>query len=164
MNNKIVVPVAVAIIGVGVGFFGGIKYQQFKGGAMANFANMTAEQRQATFQQFRGGTGGNTARRGGTGGQFINGDILSKDDKSITVTVMGGGSKIIFFSPSTSIGKTTEGTQEDLAVGKRVMVSGNTNSDGSVTAQSIQIRPDMPAGSNTNPPAPGAQTLPTNNK
>ncbi|OIO07392.1 hypothetical protein CO115_00755 [Candidatus Falkowbacteria bacterium CG_4_9_14_3_um_filter_36_9] len=55
-----------------------------------------------------------------------------------------GGSKIVFLSDSTSIGKTTDGTVADLEAGKQVTINGKDNSDGSVTAQSIQIRPNLP--------------------
>ena len=153
MANKHITTIVVAVVVGGASFFGGMKYGQSKAGpSLANIQNMSPEERQQLFQQFRGGGtgGGQGSRRGGgfggrAGGQFVNGDILNKDDKSITIKLSDSGSKIIFFSTSTMIGKTTAGTATDLEVGKRVMVSGSANSDGSVTAQTIQIRPSESA-------------------
>ena len=81
---------------------------------------------------------------GQNGDTIINGQILSKDDKSITVKLRDNGSKIIFYSDQTTIGKFTSGNVNDLAVNLNVMINGKTNADGSVSANSIQIRPELP--------------------
>jgi hypothetical protein len=142
-NVFIAVIITVIIAGAG-SFFGGIKYTQAKDAATRT-QQMTARTGGAANGQFGQRAGGAGAR----GGSFINGSILSKDDKSVTIQLQGGGSKIILLSGSTTIGKTTDGTVSDLEVGKTVMVTGQPNTDGSVTAQSIQIRPAglAPAGS-----------------
>lgn len=115
-------------------FYGGFFYgksvaKNIAGGASAQFA--------------RGNRvgGANGAGRGMRNGQFINGEILSKDNNSITVKMMDGSSKIVFFSASTTIARTIEGAATDLSVGERVMVGGTAGGDGAVVAQSIQIRP-----------------------
>jgi len=85
----------------------------------------------------------------GGGSNFISGDIISKDNNSITLQLSNNsGSKIIFFSSKTQINKSAAATSDDLAKGTSVSITGTTNSDGSVTAQSIQIKP---SGQNTRP-------------
>lgn len=70
------------------------------------------------------------------------GTILSVDDKGITLDVKPNGSRIIFITSETKILKSTEGTQSDLKEGSSVTITGTPNSDGSITAKSVQIRPE----------------------
>ena len=92
-----------------------------------------------------GGTGMNGSMRGAFGGATI-GTVLSKDATSITVLTPGGGSKIILYSPSTTVAKSASGSISDVTVGSTITAIGSTNSDGSVTATSIQILPQLPVG------------------
>lgn len=71
----------------------------------------------------------------------VNGEIISADEKSVTVKLPDGGSKIVILSEKTSINKAAEATKEDLKVGEKVAVFGSENTDGSVTAQNIQLNP-----------------------
>lgn len=126
---------AVIILGIGTGsFYGGMI-----------FAKENLQQRisgaGARFQQGGSINGNGAGSRGvGMGGEFVNGEVLSKDDTSITVKLRNGGSKIIFTSAATKVGKSVEGSLSDVTIGEHVMISGENNSDGSITAQSIQIR------------------------
>ena len=145
---KKIAPIIIAIIAAGgVSFYGGMKYQE---GKTPNFQNLSQEERQQMFLQ--GGVGARGARTGAdtsiarTGAAMNSavGEIISKDDKSITVKLRDGGSKIVFFSEKTAISKTAEGSQADVVVGENVTINGSANSDGSVTATMIQIRPALP--------------------
>jgi hypothetical protein len=134
-KNLIIAIVVTLVVAGGGGFFGGMKYGQ----------SLTPAR--GTNGQFAGARGSSNTPGGAAGARlrggsgFVNGDILSRDDKSITVKNRDGGSQIVFFAPSTAIGKTTDGTAADLTVGENVMVNGTANPDGTVTATNIQIRP-----------------------
>ncbi len=135
MKHVIVIVAVAAVVGAGA-FFGGTKYAESKtpvrGGAG-----------QARTGQFGGqGFAGGAAAR--ANGGVTAGEILSKDDKSITVKLRDGGSKIIFFSDTTQVMKAAAGTSDDLAVGAQVTATGSANADGSISAQSIQLRPNAP--------------------
>lgn len=131
MKNNVVITVVVLIVGVGA-FFGGMKYQE------------TKSARAQSARQFPGGgrQGGNgQGRFGGGAGRPVVGEILVQDDKSITVKLQDGSSKIVLVSDKTTINKATEASKDDLKTGVRVAATGTENSDGSVTAISIQVNP-----------------------
>jgi hypothetical protein len=138
--------IVIVLIIAGGAFFAGMKYGQGKGSgsfSRAGFQNPSSEERQQRIQQ--AGTAGGFRTMGGNnrGNGFISGEIISKDDASITVKLPDGGSKIVFFSEATDITKSAEGTSGDLTTGEAVMVSGTSNSDGSITANLIQLRPEI---------------------
>lgn len=141
-KNKYIAIGIVALIITGVSaFYGGTVYENnsltmqglLRSGNRTSFGangnNPSGSQRQG------GGIG-----PGGNNGGFVNGEITAKDDKSITIKGRDGSSKIIYFSDSTEIGKTVDGSASDLNTGEQVLVNGKSNPDGSVSAQNIQIR------------------------
>jgi uncharacterized protein YneF (UPF0154 family) len=134
-KNLILILIALIIVGVG-GFFGGMKY-----GESQALKNLTPEKMREIFQQ-RGGQffAQNQSQRQRAGQNFLSGQVISKDEKSLTVKLPDGSTKIIFLSQSTQILKATEGSIDDLQVGKEILVTGNQNADGSLTAKTIQIR------------------------
>ena len=71
------------------------------------------------------------------------GEITKTDDTSITIKTPDGGSKIILISDSTTFNKATTGTKTDLIVGANVSITGDNNSDGSITGKNININSDI---------------------
>ena len=145
--NKTIIIAIVAILVVGsVSFYAGMQYGKSKNQtASGNFANLSPQERQARMQPGGGGAGGPRGTRAGA--NFATGEIISKDDKSITIKSGDGGSKIVFFSNATQIMKTASSSPAELKVGEQITTNGTANSDGSLTSQSIQIRPNI-----ANPP------------
>jgi len=143
MNKKfIVIGILVALVfGIG-GFFAGMRYAPSKK-TVSGGANLSQADRQQRFSQMGGGQSG--GRMGGTqaGGSFINGEIIAKDDKSVTIKLGDGGSRIVFYSSSTQVQKMADMLLADLTIGQKVATSGTANSDGSITAQTIQLRPEV---------------------
>ena len=140
MMKKTIPILLILILAVGIGaFYGGMKYNQSKNPlsrfSNQNFQNMTPAQRQQLLQR-----NGTNTRAGANGTNFISGQIISKDNNSLTIKMPDGSSKIVFFSNSTEISKSASGTPDDLTVGTTVSANGSANQDGSITAQSIQIR------------------------
>lgn len=131
-NIKIGIMVVVAIVVIAGSFYGGMVYKGSQTPARRTFGPGTAGTRFAT------------------GGSVSIGSIVSIDGTSITLKMQNGSSRVILYSPTTEVGKFVTGKTSDLQAGENIMVSGQTNSDGSITAQSIQIRP---AGQNA--PMPG---------
>lgn len=125
--------VALVIVGA-LAFFGGMKYQESKSTGR-QFADGVNSRQGGQIGQGRFG-GGNA-----NGNRPVTGEILSVDDKSITVKLQDGSSKIVLLSDKTMINKATEASKSDLKVGGRVLATGTSNSDGSITAQNIQLNP-----------------------
>lgn len=73
----------------------------------------------------------------------VRGDIVSVDEQGITVKLTDGSTKNVFLSSSTSITKATSAAKADLKTGETVMVFGQTNADGSVTAQNVSLNPQQ---------------------
>ncbi|MFN3301719.1 MAG: hypothetical protein ACK413_01665, partial [Patescibacteria group bacterium] len=97
------------------------------------------------FQRNMGGF-----RRGSSGVNFLIGEVIAKDEQSLTIKMPDGSSKIVFYSDSTQIFKMTEGTVDDIEIGKQITIQGLKNSDGSYTAKTIQLSPRYLNSRNSN--------------
>jgi len=156
-KNQLIAGIMITVVIAGGGaFYGGIQYEKSSltkqgllrqeprtGGGPNQFGAGNRQPNQGG-RQFGGPGGGPN----GSAGDFATGDIIGKDDKSITIKTRDGSSKIIYFSDSTTIGKSAQGSVSDLNNGEQVLVNGKSNPDGSLSAQNIQIRP---AGSEVRP-------------
>ncbi len=124
--------ISIAVVVAVIFFFAGNAYGKHKA---ANAVTATVGQYGSRSGGFAGGM------RGGAGGGIVSGTVVSADANSITVQSGTAGSKIVLVSPSTTVAKSVTGSLADIAVGSTVTVIGTANSDGSVSATSVQIRP-----------------------
>lgn len=107
-------------------------------------AGYVVHQPQNPSAGFGGGSFAQTGRRGamgGSGNTFVDGQIIAMDATSLTLQLRNGNSQIVFYSTSTPILKLAAGSAADLSSQKEITVTGTQNPDGSITAQSIQLRP-----------------------
>lgn len=150
---KPVKPVVVAGIAVvfGIaGFFGGMYYQQsqrqtFRMGTFSPGGNFQGQ----AGQPNRGQNAGFGNRGSGMG--RVMGEILKLDDQSMTVAMQDGSSKIVLLSPETTYTESSKASKDAVKVGVTVSVFGNTNTDGSVMAQDVQLNPQIPSMQQGNP-------------
>ncbi len=118
---------------MGGSFYGGMTYAKSQTPA------------RPTAGQFGAGRTG-FARGGAAGGGAATGQIVTSDSTSMTIQLANSSStQLVLLGNSTTIAKTVAGSSADLTPGTNVIVVGQANSDGSITAQSVQIRPAMPA-------------------
>ncbi len=118
-------------------FWGGIKYEQ-KQPSEDNFQTMRGMRQSGTMPA--------ALHRQGEGSGMIRGEIISQDEEGIIVKLADDSSKIILISENTKINKATEATPDDLVIGEQIMVFGQTNSDGSISATQIQLDFEMGRG------------------
>jgi len=149
MKNNLLITILIAIIVGAIGFFAGTKYQQSK--TASGFTRQFGQFGNGQQRIIMGGSGGRTQGNGRMGAGQVLGEILNQDDKSITVKLQDGSTKIVFLSDTTNINKATTGSKSDLKVGVRVGVFGTENADGTVTAQNIQLNPTIRGTTGVNP-------------
>lgn len=134
-------PLVVVLITIGVGaiaFYGGMQYQ---------LSNQTGGGRNFMLnQQGAGRNGSNVGTRRMGGGQPISGEIINMDTDSLTVKLIDGSSRIVLLNDKTIYNKTASVEKTELKVGEKVGIFGSTNSDGSVSAQNVQLNPQFRMG------------------
>ena len=112
-TNLTVIALALVVVAGAGGFYAGMKYQQNKRGT---FFTQTGNGQDRTGGIMRGGNGTRNGPASPSLGGFrpVTGEIIKSDDTSITVKLADGSSKIVLVTEKT---------------------------DGSVTAQNVQINP-----------------------
>lgn len=129
MNKTIIGAVVVSlVVGFGAGYF----------------IHSSPTQTQNPQAGFAGRNG--VGVRGGAGGAggLLSGTVATKDSGSITIDTRDGSSHVVLITPATTVQKSVNGSVSDVSVGSTIIVTGTTNSDGSVSAASIQLRPSTP--------------------
>jgi hypothetical protein len=157
MKKNLIILIIAIIVAGGAGFFGGTQYQKSTGTKVAangfnraGFAGMATGQRTGT-------------RNAANGSGFTSGQILAKTDNSLTIKLASGGSEIVFLAPSSQIMQSSTTTIANLNVGQSVMVTGTANSDGTVTAKTVQVGDFRFGGMGGNRPASQNGQAPANN-
>ena len=140
-NTAIIVAVVLIIIAAAGGFYAGLSYQ--KSQARSSFAG-----------RFGGANGQSLGQNANFGS--VRGQVLSMDNNTLTVKLSDGSTKIVILSGSTAFVQSAKASLSDLKTGDTVNAIGTTNSDGSVTAQNVQINPTQqmrPQGGGQQSPA-----------
>jgi len=132
-NNNIIMVILLLVVAV-VSFYGGTLYQS------KNYPNSFANRGMMDNSGPRGQNGIAFRNRNGSQG-MVRGQIENMDDKSLTIKMPDGSSKLVLLTSSTTIDKVDQTTKADLKTGQTVAVFGAANSDGSISATSIQLNP-----------------------
>ncbi len=139
MKKLILIAAVALLVGGGAGFYSGMQYGT---GQAVSAAGSRSQFASGRMNRGGGGFGG---------GGFAGGEVAAKDSTSLTIKTNDGSSKIVFLASSTKVMKSVDGSLNDLTVGSQVTIAGSANPDGSITAQSIQLRTAIPPGSLPNP-------------
>lgn len=134
-NLNLPVLIIITLFCLGIGFYAGTKY---KTNNRSNFGNgLQMDSRNNRQGQNSSRPTGQTNR----GFRPLVGEITSNDNKSITVKMTDGSSKIVLLGDSVQITQAQSAQIYDLKVGLKVSVFGQNNQDGSITAQNISLNP-----------------------
>lgn len=131
---------AVLVVVAAIAFYGGMKFDQYQGQGQKS---MQFGQPGARNQA---GVAGARTQNNRIGSGAAIGEVIKKDADSMTVRLPNnGGTKLVILPDLASVVRSVEASSTSIIVGKFVVVSGKANTDGSITAQSVQLRDSMPA-------------------
>ncbi len=131
-SKTLIIFVALFLVGGASGFFGGTQYQKSKSplSSLQRFGAMAGNFNGDPTSQRRGLAEGQTA---------VSGEVISKDATSLTIKLPDNSSKVILLTNDVPVRQTTESNLESVKVGESVMIQGQQNQDGSITAQLVQV-------------------------
>lgn len=132
MKNPFPALIITAVVVGAAGFYGGIRYQQTRPPQPGSFSA------RAGRGQFPIASGSPQIRFNASN-RPLSGEILSLDEQSLTLKLEDGSSKIILLPDSVVINQTEVASKTDLTVGSTIIVFGNGDDSGTVTADSINL-------------------------
>lgn len=136
-TNTIILGLILLFLVGGISFGIGYKVANAKT-KLSNFANNRAGQNGNRM-------GGQNNPSGGMmrGNRQTFGEVISLDDKTMTIKMPDGSSKTVLLSSTMTVNKSVEAVKTDLKVGSKVAIFGSQNTDGSQTATNIELDPKM---------------------
>ncbi len=146
--DVVILTIAVAVLAGGGGF------------ALGHFTAGTAATAQTASGQNGSGFGGGSGRGGqgpGGMGRGAFGTVASISGDTLTVTTRQGSTRSVTLTSTTTYdkGDGSAATQADLVAGASVIATGDTATDGTITATKVTIDPQMPSGGPGGAPSAG---------
>ncbi|NTV31463.1 hypothetical protein HGA91_05815 [candidate division WWE3 bacterium] len=138
-NNTLIIGIIICLVLCGGSFYGGMIYGEHKTSSNIPTRNGFGANSGQPRAFPSGGMQRGNGFPGGSGGGFINGTVTTTSDGTMTVKTADGSSKIVFTNDKTEVSSSVKAQIGDIKTDASVMVRGTTNSDGSITAQSIQL-------------------------
>jgi len=138
MLNKKQLPffIVIAVILMVISFYSGrISAPKIEENNFNNYANQGGR-----LSNMSNVPGAGLSRSGGNKANMLSGELISKDENNLTIKLPDGGSKIIFFSPTTVVSQLSTSTVDSLDIGQNIIANGTLNSDGSLSAFTIDSR------------------------
>jgi hypothetical protein len=140
--------VIIAILVAGAAFWGGMTYAQSQ-------RTSTAASRFGAAGTAFAGRGGAGFAAGGAGGGTV-GTVIQVGNGTFTVqlpsstsTTATTGTKLVLFDDATQVQELETVPTSNIQVGQTVTVTGSANSDGSITATSVMVRPSTTRSGST---------------
>lgn len=142
-TNTIILVVILMLVVAGGSFGIGYKIAEGKN-TLGSFArNGTGQMMGRGTREGLGQGVGQGQQAGGMmrGNRQTAGEVVALDDKTMTIKMADGSSKIVLLSSTMTISKSINALKTDLKVGSKVSVFGTQNQDGSQTAAAVELDP-----------------------